>query len=378
MNIIANQQTVFLHANKTVGIPYKVLQTLLNTKASGRLTIDDPLDETVQWRVYLGDGKIHFASSTMGHKERLTYFLKRCFPGQKFSLAEEITNDYHYLCKMWNAGQISSQEVRQIFAKITQEALIQALALPRASLQFEKTTGLDNLLLALPLKSLISPVRNQVRHWLQVRSEIRSPFQRPLIEDEEKITNLKWIQPKEYELIQQFGEYFNQHLCLYEIAAKIGKHTLELALGLHPLINTGGIKMLPYQETQSDTRPLVACIDDSQGIQKIVKLTLEASGLQVISVLEPATALTTFVRKKPQVILMDINMPEIDGYKLSYMFRQSTILQDIPIIMLTGRDGVLDRVKAKMVGAVGYVSKPFNPQELVNIVHSHLPAGKKK
>jgi len=372
MNTLMNSQNTLVNSEPKVGIPYKTLQSLLMSNTSGQLTIYDPFDESVKWRVYIGDGKVHFANSIIGQKERLSYFLGRCFPEKQLKITAEITDDYQYLCELWRQEQISSQEIRKILGKLTQEALIQCLALPRATLEFENKLGLENLLVSLPLKSLILPVRNQVRHWLQVRGEIRSPFQRPLLENKEKIRNQMWIEGKEYELIEKFERYFTQNLCLYEIANQINKHTLEIALCLHPLINAGGIKMLPYKEEKSDERPLVACIDDSKGIQKIVKLTLEASGLRVISVLEPATAMTTFVRNKPELILMDINMPEIDGYKLSYMFRQSTILQDIPIIMLTGRDGMLDRVKAKMVGAVGYISKPFNPQELVNAVHAQI------
>lgn len=65
-------------------------------------------------------------------------------------------------------------------------------------------------------------------------------------------------------------------------------------------------------------------------------------------------------------------MPEIDGYKLAYMLRKSVLLADIPIMMLTGRDGVLDRVKARMVGAVGYICKPFEPQKLIQSIHENL------
>ena len=69
-------------------------------------------------------------------------------------------------------------------------------------------------------------------------------------------------------------------------------------------------------------------------------------------------------------------MPDIDGYQLCSLCRKSSALRDIPIVMLTGRDGILDRVKAKMVGAVSYISTPFLPQELVKIVNTYLPTKK--
>ena len=74
--------------------------------------------------------------------------------------------------------------------------------------------------------------------------------------------------------------------------------------------------------------------------------------------------------------MLPINMPDIDGYQLCSLCRKSSALNDIPIVMLTGRDGILDRVKAKMVGSVGYISKPFLPQELVKTVNTYLPIKK--
>ena len=95
-------------------------------------------------------------------------------------------------------------------------------------------------------------------------------------------------------------------------------------------------------------------------------------GFEVIGITEPAKAMMTFIHQKPDLILMDIRMPHIDGYRLASMLRQSTLLKDIPIMMLTGRDGIIDRVKARMIGAVGYISKPFNPQQLVQSVQDRV------
>jgi twitching motility two-component system response regulator PilG len=142
---------------------------------------------------------------------------------------------------------------------------------------------------------------------------------------------------------------------------------------LQPLIKTGLVEMQPYVLTQSDDRPVVACVDDSPAIQRVVKFTLEASGYRVVNIKEPFKALTTLLHAKPDLILMDINMPEIDGYQLCSLCNKSSALKDIPIIMLTGRSGILDRVKAKMVGSVGYICKPFLPQELVQAINSYVP-----
>ncbi|MEO0852284.1 MAG: response regulator, partial [Cyanobacteria bacterium J06648_11] len=115
-------------------------------------------------------------------------------------------------------------------------------------------------------------------------------------------------------------------------------------------------------------QPLVACIDDSHTVQRTVKLTLEAAGYRVLGLTEPARALTTLVRQQPDLVLMDITMPEVDGYELCRMLRQSDALSEIPIVMLTGRDGLFDRLRARVVGATDYMTKPFNAEQLLGAI----------
>lgn len=352
--------------------PGKILQKLFAKEISGRLTIYDVSDESVQWKVYVGKGKVLFATSTIGHSERLNYFLNRYFADKNFEVPSKITDDYQYVYNLWVTDYLSKPQACQILVKSTQEALIHSLSLPKTNYQFEKNIDINPVLLAVSGHELVKPVKKQIRSWIQMRSEITSPFQRVSIQELEKIVNQGSVNVKYIKLLDKLKQCPNEHPCIYQIAQQVSQHTLEIALLLQPLVNSGGLNMLPYKLAPKESRPLIACIDDSKSIQRIVKMTLEASGFRVISILDPATAMTSFVTEKPDMILMDVNMPEIDGYKLSYMFRQSSLLRDIPIIILTGRDGDLDRVRAKMVGALDYISKPFIPQELLNPINSYL------
>ncbi len=134
--------------------------------------------------------------------------------------------------------------------------------------------------------------------------------------------------------------------------------------------------MLPYATVKNKNIPFIACIDDSETSQQFVKKVLEASEFRVIRIVNPAHSMTILARHKPDLILMDINMPDIDGYELCQVLKQSRLMRKTPIIMLTERNGLIDKIRAKLVGAVGYISKPCNPQELVNMVNGYL--GKKE
>jgi twitching motility two-component system response regulator PilG len=336
--------------------------------------IQNPLDSSIHWRVYLGNGRIHYAGSGMGAAERLNYLVGRYLPNRKSTLPPQITDDYQYFCNLWQTSQFSFQEVRAVLAKFTQEALIEIVSQNKAFCHFENTVGLEHLLLYLNLKKIMLPVEDKVRLWWQLRGQIGSLFQRPLITNRPRLMEL--IQTELGEKNPSFRNlphFLDDQVCFYELASQMEMSTLKLAILLNPLIQEGAIAMGSYVLPTQDNRPIVACIDDSPSIQRVVKFTLESSGYQVISIKESLKALTSLLNPKPDLILMDINMPDIDGYQLCSLCRKSSALRDIPIVMLTGRDGILDRVKAKMVGCVGYISKPFLPQELVKIVNTYLP-----
>ncbi|BAW95323.1 two-component response regulator [[Synechococcus] sp. NIES-970] len=359
-------------ATKTVVIPGKALQTLIERRVSGTVSVYDPVDDSVFWQLYLGGGKLHFATSGMGKPERLDYLLGQLFPSTQFPISDTLSRDYDYICQIWKMGKFSLQQVRQVLFFITQEAVSQFLALPRAAVKFERTLGLDPLLLSLSLRQIVRPLQDTIRSWVQLRSDISSPFQRLYLGDFDQITSQSWLHMQNYELVANMLESLNQKMTLYELSRSMGKTTTELGGILQPFIQAGGIQVLPYEAIASPPKPLIACIDDSKATQRIVKMTLEASGLEVIGVTDPAQALSTFVHKRPELILMDINMPEIDGYELCRMFSQSNLLKNIPVIMLTGRDGLLDRIRARMIGASDYIAKPFDPQDLIQLVQSYI------
>lgn len=358
---------------KKVVIPGKALQALIRGKASGLVTIFDPSDESVYWHLYFGEGNLHYATSGMGQKERLTYLLKQLFPNTQFPIPENINpqSEYTYLNKILKMGKLSSNQIQKVLYFLTQEAIAQVLSLPRAAITYDsKHQPLEDAVLSLSLKSMLHALREKISDAVKLRETIGSPFRRlQLLEVSQDISK----PDLDIENCISF-EGLNAHLAkkrtLYELSLQTNQTTLTLGNLIKPLVQAGNIEVLPYLAKTHKTKPLIACIDDSKVTQKIVRMTLEASGFEVVGITDPAQALSTFVQQRPEVILMDINMPDINGYELCRMFNQSNMLKNIPVIMLTGRDGFLDRMRARMVGSSDYIAKPFKPQELVQLVQS--------
>jgi DNA-binding response OmpR family regulator len=119
----------------------------------------------------------------------------------------------------------------------------------------------------------------------------------------------------------------------------------------------------------------VVVIDDSVVVRKIVEVMLGRYGIACISYQDGFDALKAFKTGEdyiPDLIFLDIGMPKIDGYDLLRLLKTSPQFDHTTVVMLSGRDGVLDRLKSRLAGAKGYVTKPFKTQELLSIALSCL------
>ncbi len=116
----------------------------------------------------------------------------------------------------------------------------------------------------------------------------------------------------------------------------------------------------------------IICIDDSPTVLNAIKCFLDEQIFNVIGFSEPLKALMQILSINPDLILLDVEMPNLDGYELCSLLRKHSYFKDVPVIMVTGRKGFIDRAKAKMVRASGYLTKPFNQGELLKIIFQHL------
>jgi two-component system, OmpR family, alkaline phosphatase synthesis response regulator PhoP len=118
------------------------------------------------------------------------------------------------------------------------------------------------------------------------------------------------------------------------------------------------------------TRVLV--IDDEAPIRLLCRVNLEAEGMEVLEASDGPTGLEEARREKPDVILLDVMMPALDGWRVAEQLLDDASTQDIPIIFLTARAEFRDRARGLDIGGVDYVTKPFNPLELAALVRDLL------
>jgi CheY-like chemotaxis protein len=118
------------------------------------------------------------------------------------------------------------------------------------------------------------------------------------------------------------------------------------------------------------TRVLV--IDDEAPIRLLCRVNLEAEGMEVLEAGDGPTGLETAKAYRPDVILLDVMMPGLDGWRVAEHLLDDPTTRDIPFIFLTARAEFRDRARGLDIGGVDYVTKPFNPVELAPLVRDLL------
>ncbi len=152
----------------------------------------------------------------------------------------------------------------------------------------------------------------------------------------------------------------NPHSLVSAQNSNSGSHRSIAAHSLNPGISSGSHR-------------LIACIDDSPVVAETLKKILEPAGYKIFGIQDPVQALAQIAKQKPDLIFLDLVMPNANGYTVCQFLRNAPIFQNTPVIILTSRDNVIDRSRTKLVGASGFLGKPPQPDETLKMVQKYLP-----
>jgi len=126
------------------------------------------------------------------------------------------------------------------------------------------------------------------------------------------------------------------------------------------------------KESRMAVEPLILAVDDEAGILRLIKLELSSQGFRVIVAGEGEEALRMAEQQRPDIVILDIVMPEMSGLEVMRRLRERT---SVPVILLTAKDHDEDKVRGLEMGADDYLVKPFNPEELSARVRAVLRRG---
>ncbi len=117
----------------------------------------------------------------------------------------------------------------------------------------------------------------------------------------------------------------------------------------------------------------VTVVDDDEAIGPAIRLLLEPEGFSVEAPGDGQAALPSLLREPPDLVILDVNMPGMSGWELCAILRRQSVTREVPILFLTGRHEVKDRITAMQFGASDYLSKPFTPEEMLQKVRALVP-----
>ncbi|MET0067751.1 MAG: twitching motility response regulator PilG [Candidatus Thiodiazotropha sp.] len=116
----------------------------------------------------------------------------------------------------------------------------------------------------------------------------------------------------------------------------------------------------------------VMVIDDSKTIRRTAESLLKKAGCEVSTATDGFEALAMIADHHPDVIFVDIMMPRLDGYQTCALIKHNDVYKNIPVIMLSSKDGLFDRARGRIVGSEQYLTKPFTKDELLGAIRRYV------
>jgi CheY-like chemotaxis protein len=116
----------------------------------------------------------------------------------------------------------------------------------------------------------------------------------------------------------------------------------------------------------------ILVIEDSPTTRKVIKTNLQNNGFLVVESDDGVGALSKLALEQPNLVVLDVMLPKLDGYSILYMIRHNNELKDTPVIMLTSKAKLTDKVRGKLSSANAYLTKPFDPDNLIAEVEKHI------
>lgn len=368
----------------------KLFSSLQEAHISGKLTFTDPIQGD-EWHIYLYLGDIVYATGGVHPIRRWQRNLILNLPQIPFQLSnlqDELTERKADLSdNIWEYEQISHWVEQQI---ITPQQGKNAIAFAINEIIFDLTqTGQvicrlnQDVILApsielIEAQTIIAEVQQAWSSWQEAEVTDCLPNMAPMI-----------LQPKQLQektsisAYQSLCKLLNGNRTLRDLAVQLRTSPLQVVGSLLPYIQSGIFGLIyipdlleiinPHQKNyRNKDSPLIACVDDSLMISHMMEQIVSMAGYRFLAINDPLEAVRILTNRQPDLIFLDIIMPSISGYDLCAQLRRYPEFAQTPIIFLTSNSGMIDRLRAKMVGSSDFLKKTVDADELLQKISEHL------
>lgn len=398
----------------------KRIQGCSEQKFTGQLDLEIKDPKGQRWNLYFHMGGLIWGASEVHPIRRLLRQLSQHCPRLAINndvlaslRASAVSHravppqylDYQSLAELVRQGQVGRWQMAAVIEGYITEILFDVhqqwarfrhrpgLQLTYRSIPQGTLDSIDFTLISIQVDQVWQQAMQAWQAWQQEALAEISPNLAPAIGKPEE---LRWqTSPMAY---HNLIALVDGNLTFRDLAVKLKQNLLPLTQSIMPYIRKGSIDVIevgdfscsvktvttpnpepapvppPVSPVQPQpTAPFVAYIDDSRIDSQMMNQILAQAGYRCISVQDPVKALPILLEHKPDLIFLDLVMPVANGYEICAQIRRVSVFKDIPVIILTSNDGIVDRVRAKMVGSSGFLAKPIEKEKVLATLQRYLP-----
>ncbi|HEY9644095.1 MAG TPA: response regulator [Coleofasciculaceae cyanobacterium] len=368
---------------------------------TGALDLELLETQSSNWNLSFRMGRLIWATSEVHPVRRWCRQLTQHCPTlvEANSGQSKLPNYWNYesLAELVRQKKLPQAQMAAVVAGNIAEILFDILQLwhqrrPASSVKLSYRNIPEELVASTPVLIQVGHVWQQVeqawRIWQQSGLAHWSPNLAPVILDAEELRRQTSLLA-----YHNLTTLVNGDRSLRDLGVHLKQNPLSLTLSILPYIQQGAMGLVEVkdlscsprpadatrtaapvapQQTHS-VRPLVAYIDDSRFDNLAMNRILAQAGYRFINVRDPVQALPILLEQKPDLIFLDLLMPVTNGYEVCAQIRRISAFKDTPIIIVTASDGIVDRVRAKLIGSTGFISKPIEPEKVRPILQQYLP-----
>ena len=408
--------------------PTQLLFQRSESNSYGCLEVDSGL---VAWKIYLHRGKIRYVYCSVQSLNQLKYYLYylkykqaiaglRKLPQSFLKLQSSIQNKsstqniYDRIIPwLLTHEHLELEQTKELIKHINKDNILSLLCIDNGVSVWQEGHSLPLWIpaqieysLSTAIAEYLQEQQTRLKQWQNCSSELKSVYQRPYFPPGWNTKPLPESGSLNQKTLTELTQVLRGRTSIRQLSILLNKDELQIAQVLSPYIERkiiylhhaqGPLDKLPLiprktqdtslgksqldsnsEATQNNTFPVsvktwkIVCIDDSPTILGEIKRFLDRDKFDITAVGDPVQAVSKIFTINPDLILLDITMPRINGYKLCGLLRSSGKCDSIPIIMVTGNTGFIDKARAKISGATDYFTKPFTKQELNRIVQKYL------
>lgn len=371
----------------------RFVQALREAQLSGQLIWTS--DDRSKWNFYFHRGCLCYATGGTHTVRRWVRTLATRCPQLPLnmtqiqqSLSKTAAIDFrfgweYYLLSLWvEQHRLTQAEAAQIIQSIFAEVLLDLLQAENLMYQIKQIPAAPHPLCRLDEQQAFATAQSLWQTLHRYNFETDALNKAPVLRDPEQLPD-----PLSGNVHQALPQLLDGEKTLRDLAAQTRTDVVQVVRFLLPYIQSEQVELIHVSDlpepirpeiprhvfrSTPDNPPLIACVDDSTIVCWTMEKLLTATGYQFIGVSDGFRAITTLLQQKPSLIFLDIFMPGTNGYEICRTLRKAPSFRQTPIVFLTGLDGVVDQVRARLAGASDFLSKPIDAEQVLRVTTKYL------